>query len=66
MIVLIIQCSDGYCCDGGASRTRAQAANGADNSRDSTTHSYALGDCKQTAGRNVSPDTGLHSSSDRA
>jgi hypothetical protein len=59
MIVLTIQCSDDHCCDGGASRTRAQAANSADSSWDSTTHSYALGHCKQTSGRHVSPDTGL-------
>jgi hypothetical protein len=59
MIVLTVQCSDDHCCNGGASRTRAQAANSADSSWDSTTHSYALGHCKQTSGRNVSPDTGL-------
>lgn len=63
-IVLTIQCSDGYCCDGGASRTRAHPAEGGDNSWDSTTHSYTLGRCKHAPSDDVT-DTGLHSSRDR-
>jgi hypothetical protein len=62
IIVLTVQCSDDYCRDGGASRTRTQAAKGADSSWDSTTHSNSLGNCEQSSSRNVSPDTGLHSS----
>src|SRR6266478_1672995 len=59
-----IRCSDDYCCDSGAGRTRSHAANSADNSWDSSTHSHALGRCEQTSSRNVT-DTSLQSSCDR-
>ena len=64
MTVQYFQCSDDYCCDGGASRTRAHAANGADNSWDCATHGYALGRCKHAPSDNVT-DTGLYSGRDR-
>jgi hypothetical protein len=64
MIALTVWSLDDYCCDDGASRTRAHAANGADNSWDSPTHSYALGRCKETPTCNVT-DTGLHYSRER-
>ena len=58
-----IQCLDDYCRDG-RGRTRAHAANGADSSWDSPTHSYALGCCEETSSCNVTY-TSLQSSCNR-
>jgi hypothetical protein len=64
MIIFTILCSDEYRGDGGSS-TRAQATNGADDSRDSSTHGHALGCCEQASSYDVT-NTGLNPSSYRA